>query len=74
MFTPSEVAGSQIRHLLKKSGRTQGDLADALGIAQQAVSKRLLGQVPFDVNELAAAAEFLDVPLSSLLPSSKAAS
>lgn len=72
MLSPSEATGSRIRHLLKKSGRTQQELGEAIGVAQQGVSKRLIGQIPFDVNELVAAASFLDVPLSDLIPSDKA--
>jgi transcriptional regulator with XRE-family HTH domain len=46
----------------------QTDLAECLGLSQAAVSRRLSGAVPFDVNELAAAAALLGVPAASLLP------
>ena len=73
-ITPSELTGSTIRLLLTKRRCTQTDLARALGVTQPAISARLRGSVAFDINELVAVAEFLDVPLPSLLPADKAAS
>lgn len=72
MLSPAEATGSRIRHLLKKSGHTQQEFGEAIGVAQQGVSKRLIGEIPFDVNELAAAAAFLNVPLDALFPADKA--
>lgn len=42
-------------------------LAKHLGLSQAAVSRRLNGQTPFDVNELVAVAALLDVPAAALL-------
>lgn len=46
---------------------SQEQLAKAVGVSQAQISRRLTGRVPFDVEELAAVAEFLQIPLASLL-------
>lgn len=52
---------------------TQTDLAGALGLSQQSISRRVNGALPFDVAELEAVAAFLAVPLSALLAEADAA-
>jgi len=47
---------------------TQTELAEALGVSQVAVSRRLRGVVPFDVAELAAVAVLLGCEITELLP------
>jgi transcriptional regulator with XRE-family HTH domain len=42
-------------------------LADKLGLGRGAMWRRLDGQVPFRVSELAAAADFFGVPLETLI-------
>lgn len=59
---------------MARSRRTQSDLAEMLHVTPTAVSNRLRGIVPWDINELARVAEFLGVPLTDLLPRDKAAS
>lgn len=46
---------------------TQAQLAEQLGCTQPAISRRLSGVISWDVDELTRVAEFLGVPLSSLL-------
>lgn len=46
----------------------QRELADALGVSQMNVSRRLRGETPFDVDELAAVARLLGVEVVDLLP------
>jgi len=53
---------------LAEHARTQTDLANALGISQPAVSRRLLGEVDFRYTELVRTALWLGVPLQQLLP------
>lgn len=65
--TTAEVVGSAVRAELARAGKSQNDLAAVLGVTQTAVSKRLRGVTPFDVNELAAVAAALDVDMSVLL-------
>jgi predicted transcriptional regulator len=45
----------------------QREIADSLGMSQAAVSKRLAGVVPWDVNELDVVARVLEVPVTTLL-------
>lgn len=56
-----------IRAELARKRLTQADLALHLLMSPAAVSRRLSGQTPFDVNELAAVAAFLGVPACDLL-------
>lgn len=60
------VAGEVRAHLARRqlSGK---QLATALGVSQFSVSRRLRGEVPFSVDELSVAADFLGVDLSDLL-------
>jgi transcriptional regulator with XRE-family HTH domain len=46
----------------------QNAVAAHLGLSQTAISKRLAGTVPFDINELTRTAELLGVDLADLLP------
>jgi transcriptional regulator with XRE-family HTH domain len=41
--------------------------AELLGVAQQTISRRLVGEVPFDVTELAQIAALLKVPATQFL-------
>jgi len=64
--TAASVAG-EVRAAMARRRISQTALADALGMSQAAISRRLTGALPFDVAELSAIAEILDVPLASLL-------
>lgn len=46
---------------------TQSSLAESVGMRQQALSRRLSGATPFTIDELAAIAETLSVPLAELV-------
>lgn len=61
--------GLEVRGEMLHQGKSQTELAMALGITQQAFSRRLLGKVAFDVNELTTLAAVLDVDVQQLLPS-----
>lgn len=65
-MSPASRIGSRVRGLMAEKRVTQEQAAAALGLSQVAVSRRLSGSVPFDVNELKAVADLLDEPLSSL--------
>lgn len=39
-----------------------------LGISPAAVTRRVSGETPLDVNELCAIAQWLDIPVTALLP------
>lgn len=60
------VAGN-VRAEMARQRVPQQVVAEKLGLTQQAVSNRLHGRVPFDVDELVDVAELLDVAAASLL-------
>lgn len=65
--TPSAATGANVRAEMARKGLSQTALAELLGISQTAVSKRLRGDTPWDINELIRAADTLGVPLETLL-------
>ncbi len=71
--TAAQRVAQEVRANMARRGRTQSDIATALGISQTAISRRLSGSVPWDVNELELVATALDVPLADLLPSEASA-
>lgn len=58
---------------MARRGISQMRLAEALGMSQPAISARLRGATPFDINELTAIAEFFGMPVAGLLPEGAAA-
>ena len=46
---------------------TQRQVAEALGIAQTQVSRRLLGRISFNVDELQTVATLLNLPVAALI-------
>lgn len=72
--TPTAQTGKNVRAEMARAGVTQAALAKVLGLSQAAVSARLLGKTPFDINELTTIAATLDIPLSDLLPREAVAS
>jgi transcriptional regulator with XRE-family HTH domain len=65
--TPTERVAAAIRGELARQRRTQRDLAEALGMAQQSVSRRLSGTTPISVGELDAISLYLGVAPAQLL-------
>lgn len=61
------VVARNIRALMTDRRVTQVELARVLHISQQAVSSRLRGITPWDVNELGLAAQALNVSPGQLL-------
>ena len=59
------VAGA-VRAEMARHNITQQAVADRLGTTQAAVSRRVLGKVPFDTEELGILSEMLGVPVSAL--------
>jgi transcriptional regulator with XRE-family HTH domain len=56
-----------VRAEMARQMRRQEGLAAELGIAQQGISRRLRGDMPWRAAELVAVARWLDVPLTRLL-------
>ena len=62
--------GTNVRALMKRDGYNQTEVAQVLGTSQTGVSRRLLGHIPLDVNELGVLAILFKVPASRLLDGS----
>lgn len=56
-----------VRAEMARQRLTQFDLARALNLSQAAVSRRLSGLTPFDVNEVQAVGDLLGLPATVLL-------
>jgi predicted transcriptional regulator len=65
--SPSNTVGANIRAEMARRKVPQREIADLLDLPQASVSKRLAGEVPWRITELAKIAAFLDVPLAVLL-------
>lgn len=63
----TDRVAAEVRAELGRQRMSQEALAARIGISQQALSRRLLGQYPFNTSELAKAAEALKVPVGRLL-------
>ena len=65
--TSSRTAGAVRAELARRklSGRK---LADGLGWSVSKTWRRLSGEHPFDINELAAVAAYLGIPVGTFLP------
>jgi transcriptional regulator with XRE-family HTH domain len=68
MTTNAEQVAANVRAEMARHRVTQAQLATVLGLHQMSVSRRLNGEVPFDVNELVAVADYLGVDPAALLP------
>lgn len=64
----SDTVAAEVRANLARRGETRAWLCDTAGIKPATMSRRLAGKSPFTVDELAAIAEALEIPLSALLP------
>ncbi len=62
----TRVAGT-VRAAMGNSGMSQVALSEATGISRTTLSRRLNGQIPFTMDELAAIANHLGVRASDLL-------
>lgn len=71
--TPAILTGANVRAEMARRGVSQVALAEHMGKTQAAISARILGRVPFDINELTSVAAFLGVPLTALIPAPEAA-
>lgn len=60
------VVARNIRAELARRGISQRHLTEALGVTYTGVTRRLSGRTPLDVDEVAAVARYLGVPVSDL--------
>lgn len=71
--TPTALTGANVRAEMARQDVSQMQLASRIGMSQTGLSKRLRGAIPFDVNELAAVAAELGVPIDQLTAGIQAA-
>lgn len=71
--TAAEQTAGAVRAELARRKISGRDLATALGWSLSTTARRLNGQYPFDVEELAAVAAHLGVPVGTFLPEQYAA-
>jgi transcriptional regulator with XRE-family HTH domain len=64
---------AEVRAHMARQQVNQQRIAEVLGYSRQAFSRRMTGEVPFDVAELEKIATFLNVPVTSLLAAGRAA-
>lgn len=57
----------EIRALKGRDGTTQEQLAKVLGISQPQVGKRLRGEIPFQLDELDALADYYGIEVEDLI-------
>jgi transcriptional regulator with XRE-family HTH domain len=62
------TTASNLRAELARQNKKKGELALLLGISPAAVTRRVSGETPLDVNELYAIAAWLDVSVMELVP------
>lgn len=65
--TPAQKVGRNVRAEMARNGITQDVLAARLNLTQPAVSRRLSGSVPFNVDELAVVTRMVGLSLSRLV-------
>ncbi len=62
------TVSTEIRADMARSRVTQADLAKRLGVSQPAVSRRLNGELPWDLDQLESICALFDAPLGRYLP------
>ncbi|MFG2054801.1 helix-turn-helix domain-containing protein [Micromonospora sp. NPDC048930] len=68
-----ERISEAIRVELARRRMSQRALADATGLSQSYIGRRLTGEMPFTTDDLALIAKALGVPVLALLPAADAA-
>lgn len=66
----SDLVAENVRALMARTRTKQRALADALGMTQGAISKKLNGDRPFTLDEIEVIAQHFGVPLASLFEQS----
>lgn len=65
----SKKLGLLISHRCSETGRNPQDLAEYLGMSIRELNQAFTGESPLSIDELVAAAKWLDIPIASLLAS-----
>lgn len=72
LSTPSQRVAANVRAEIARLNRSGTSVAKNLGRSQAWMSRRLAGQVPFDISELVEVANELDVTLADLIDGAEA--
>ncbi|AHI22047.1 XRE family transcriptional regulator [Corynebacterium vitaeruminis DSM 20294] len=67
-YSADEAIGITINDLMFRNKVTRKRLAEVLGITSQAVSRKVLGQVGWSVQDLFTVADFFGLEVADLLP------
>ena len=67
-LTPNEIVAERVAIWLRRRSQPAVALADALGVTQATMSRKLKGLVTWSVTDLACASGFLGVPVEVLVP------
>jgi len=70
----NSIVAEKIRRVAADKRINQTTLGAAINVTQSGFSKRLLGRIPFSIDELAALAQVLEIPLTELISAEPAAS
>ena len=68
MMTADEAIGVMVNDLMFRNRVSRKRLGEAIGMTGQGVSRKVLGQVAWTINDLYLVADFFSVPVESLLP------
>lgn len=71
--TLADRVAAEVRAHLARRQLTGSALAATIGKSEMYVSRRLRGDVPFDLNDIEQAAQFLGVSVADLMPASERA-
>lgn len=66
--SPRTSTAANLRAEIARQQRRQADLMEVWGLSEMGVSRRLTGRTPITVEQFAAAAEWLGVDPTDLLP------
>lgn len=71
--TPAQLTAETVRVELARRRISGRNMARTLGWSYTTTARRLSGEYAFDIDELAAVAGFLGIPVAALLPTEIAA-
>lgn len=69
----ARLVAEEVRGIAAKKRITGIQLAEAVGVSQQSMSRRMTGSLPFSIDELAEVARVLQVDVADLLPTQRSA-
>ena len=67
-MSASEAIGLKVNNLMLRNRGTRKELGSVLNISPQGVSRKILGQVAWSIDDLYSTADFFGVDITDLLP------